>query len=107
VSIWGIVALSVVLRFSAAGTDGSTPPPARRYVVKQSRRPIRSARAFDRAHALCGGRCSFSVTTVGGPAELRITRLRRHTVYHYAVRALDNVSGRPGPRSKSVRVRTR
>jgi len=39
----------IVLSFRAAGTDGSRPPAARAYLVKQSSRPIRGARAFSRA----------------------------------------------------------
>jgi hypothetical protein len=42
----------IVLSFGAAGTDGtdgSRPPAARAYLIKQSSRPIRGARAFSRA----------------------------------------------------------
>ncbi|MFP5363580.1 MAG: hypothetical protein ACLGI5_12725 [Thermoleophilia bacterium] len=98
---------AVVLRFKAPGTDRSRPPAARGYVVRQSRRPIRSARDFTRAQTLCRGTCRFAVRTPGAEIMLTITDLRRRTTYHYAVAARDNVSGRLGPRSKTVAVRTR
>ena len=86
----------VHLSFHAAGTDGSKPPGARRYLVKQSRRPIRTKRQFSRAHSLCKGKCSFKITDVGAPLTLKITDLHRRARYYYAVRALDNVTGRVG-----------
>ena len=99
----------VRLTFGAPGTDGNSPPAARTYVVKQSRRPIRSARAFRRAQALCARRrCRFAgVTDVGALLRLTITDLRRRTTYYYAVAARDNVTGKLGPRSRTARVRTR
>jgi hypothetical protein len=98
----------VVLSFKAAGTDGRRPPAARNYVIKQSRRPIRSARSFRRAEALCDGTCRFSsVRRVGASITIRVTDLRPRTVYHYSVAARDNVSKRLGRRSGSVRVQTR
>jgi hypothetical protein len=97
----------IELSFRVAGTDGSRPPAAQRYVVKQSARPIRSSRAFERAPALCGGRCRFTVTSLGVSVTLTITDLRSKRRYHYAVAALDNVSGRRGPRSASVSARAR
>jgi len=96
----------IVLSFSAPGTDGSRPPAARRYVVKQSLGPIRDLRAFGRARTLCGGACGFPAIRVGAKLSLTITGLRRHTTYYYAVAARDNVSGRLGPRSLVVKVRT-
>ena len=99
---------TIVLRFKAAGTHGSRPPAARSYVVKQSRRPIRSARAFRRAQTLCRGRCRFPASIgVGGQLEVTVEDLRPRTTYYYAVAARDNVSRRLGPRSRSVGVRTR
>ena len=95
----------IILRFNAAGSDGSRPPAARSYVVKQSRRPIRSARGFRRAPSLCKGRCSFDITRVGAALSLTVTDLRRRAVYYFAVAARDNVSGRTGPRSRALRVR--
>ena len=86
--------------------DG-TSPAARRYVVKQSTRPIRNGRGFRRAQTLCRGRCSFDVTFVGAKLSLAITDLRPRTTYYYAVTALDNVSGRPGGRSPTVKARMR
>jgi alpha-tubulin suppressor-like RCC1 family protein len=95
------------LAFRAVGTDGVNPPAARSYVIKQSRAPIRSARAFARAASLCRGTCSFNVTAVGAPLELTVTELRRRVTYHYAIAAVDNVSGRVGPRSATIKVRVR
>ena len=97
----------VVLTFTAPGTDGSRPPAAKTYVVKQSRRPIRGARAFRRARALCNGSCRFpSITRVGGQLTLAVTDLRPGAAYYYAVAARDNVSRLLGRRSRTVRVRT-
>ena len=97
----------VRLSFAVVGTQGLEPPAARRYVIKQSSRPIRSARDFRRAASLCGGKCSFDVTSVGAAVTLTVTDLRRRGTYHYAVAALDNVSGRAGPRSPTIKVRAR
>jgi hypothetical protein len=97
----------LVLTFPASGSDGMRLPAARSYVVKQSRRPIRTARDFRRAASLCRGVCRFSVTQPRTNLSLTVTDLRRRTVYYYAVAARDNVSGRIGPRSKTIRVRTR
>ena len=96
---------TVVLTFSAPGTDGARPPAARRYLVKQSPRPIRSRRDAAQATALCRGSCRFSVTRVGTRIRLTITKLRPRRTYHYTVAAFDNVSGRPG-RPRAVTVRT-
>jgi len=96
----------VVLLFGAPGTDGSRPPAARRYLVKQSFRPIRSTRDPAGTQTLCHGSCRFAVVTVGTRIRLTVTNLRPHTRYFYAVTARDNVSGRPGPRA-SVNVKTR
>lgn len=98
---------AVVLSFKAVGTDGPRAPAAQGYVVKQSTRPIRTARDFSRARALCRGNCRFAVTQPGAAVSLTVTGLRRRTAYHYAVAARDNVSGKRGPRSRTVMVRTR
>ena len=98
---------SVVLDFRAPGTDGSNPPAARGYLVKQSLRPIRTTRDFERAPALCRGTCAFRFTAVGASARLTVTELRRRTTYYYAIAARDNVSHRRGPRSKTVAAKTR
>ena len=101
-------ARTVQLTFKAVGTDGSKLPAANTYLVKQSRRPIRTARAFSRATSLCKGRCSFSnITRVGASLTLNVTRLRRGARYYFAVAGRDNVTRRKGPRSKAVRVRVR
>ena len=97
----------VALSFNAPGTDGSRPPAARSYVVKQALRSISGARGFGRARSLCGRVCRFSVTEVGARITLTITDLRPRTTYYYAAAARDNVSGRLGPRSQTVTARTR
>jgi hypothetical protein len=99
---------SIVLAFNAAGTDRNLPPAARTYLVKQARRPIRSRRGFRRAQTLCEGRCRFpAIREVGGEVTLTVNDLRPRTTYYYAVAARDNVSGRLGPRSGSVKAQTR
>ena len=96
----------VKLSFTVAGTDNGKAPAARGYLVKQSRKPIRTARDFRRAAALCKGRCAFyGLTSIDATAELEITNLVPGRLYHYAVAARDNVSSRVGPRSRSVAVR--
>ncbi len=97
----------MVLSFRAPGTAGRRPPPAREYVVKQSRRPIRDRRGFRRAQTLCRGRCRFDVRRVGATIELTVTDLQPGTIYYYSVLARDNVSGRPGHRSLTAKARTR
>ncbi len=99
-------ARTITLTFRAAGTDGSSPPPARSYIIKQSRRPIRTRRAFRRAQTLCKRVCRFPITQTAAPLRLNVTQLRRNTRYYYAVAARDNVSGRLGPRSKTVDAKT-
>jgi alpha-tubulin suppressor-like RCC1 family protein len=96
----------IVLTFRAPGTDGSKPPGAERYVVKQSARPIRTAADFRRASPLCNGSCTFKGAVLGATINLNVTDLARRRVYYYAVAARDNVTGRPGPLSASVRART-
>jgi len=97
----------IKLRFLAPSSDGSNPPAARKYQIKQAFRPIRSARDFRRARPLCKGSCRFDVTDLRAKLTLTITDLRRRRTYFYAIVARDNVSGRPGRRSKTIRVRTR
>jgi hypothetical protein len=95
-----------VLTFSATGTHGTQPPAALRYLVKQSRRPIRTARAFRRAQTLCDGSCNFPKVRVGATLSVLIGDLHPRTTYYYAVAARDNVSCRLGPRSRTVSART-
>ena len=97
----------IVLRFTAAGTDGSKLPAARGYLVKQSLQPIRTLADFERAPALCDGTCFVDVLGVGADIRLRVNDLRPRTTYHYAVAARDNVTAQRGPRSKSVQATTR
>jgi hypothetical protein len=96
----------IVLRFAAPGSDGAGPPPARRYIVKQSRTPIVDARSFAAARSLCdGGVCRFSPARVGDLLTITVTRLRAGTSYHYAVRAVDEAGNR-GPISNRARATT-
>ncbi len=97
----------VVLTFEASGSDRRHAPTARAYLVKQSRRAIRRGRHFARAPALCRGFCRFSPAVVGTKLTLTVTGLRPRTTYYFAVAARDNVTRKRGPRSTTVRVRTR
>jgi alpha-tubulin suppressor-like RCC1 family protein len=98
----------IILTFDAPGTDGPRPPAARAYLIKQSLRPIRSARRFRRAQTLCNGTCRFpTVTRVGTQINFRVTGLRPDTTYYYVAAARDNVSRRLGARSAAVKARTR
>jgi chitodextrinase len=94
------------LSFRAPGSDRGRPPPPRRYVVKQSRRPISSSRRFRRAQSLCRRGCRFSPRQVGDVLTLTVTGLRSGRRYHYAVRARD-AAGNTGPRSRSQAASTR
>jgi hypothetical protein len=100
-------ATKVELSFLAPGSDGQRPPAAHSYLVKQSLAPIRGRRGFRRAQTLCDGACRFAVSRVGEKITLTVTDLRPNSTYHYAIAARDNVSGRLGPRSGAVSVRTR
>jgi hypothetical protein len=96
----------VVLSFLAAGSNGTSPPPASRYVVKQSLKPIDDAGDFKDAQTLCGSQgCGFDPPGVGQRLDLTITDLRPNTTYYYAVAAL-NDAGQQGPRSQTVSVKT-
>ncbi len=95
----------VVLTFNAPGSAGSRAPAARAYLVRQSVSPRR--RILARAPALCRGSCRFVSTAVGAKLSLTVTGLRPRTTYFYVVSARDNVSGKLGRRSLTVRVRTR
>ena len=69
----------VLLSFAAPGSVGGSGPAARRFVVKQSMRPIRGERGFGHAFTLCGGRgCGFAPSRVGQRLKLQITDLRPH-----------------------------
>jgi len=97
----------VELAFQAPGSDRTRPPAARSYVIMQSARPIRTARDLKRAQALCKANCRFGRPTLGERLTLKVTDLRPKTTYYYTIAARDNVSGRLGPRSQTVRIRTR
>jgi hypothetical protein len=103
----GVSKSKIELSFSSPGTDGSRGPAATAYVVRQSLRPIRSAREFRLAQTLCNGACRFPITRVGELNKLTIADLRPRTTYYYAIAARDNVSGRLGPRSRTVSTKTR
>ncbi len=98
---------AIILTFSAPGSDGTHPPAARAYLVKQSRSPIRSPRDFRQAATLCNGSCRFRVAAVGTTIKLTITHLAPHTIYYYAIAARDNISNILGPRSQTIAIRTR
>ncbi len=102
-----IARTQIELDFNAPGTDRDHPPAARSYLVKQSTRPIRNPRDFARAQTLCAGTCRFDVSRIGAQIALTITGLRPHTTYYYAIAARDNVSAKRGPRSQTVKARTR
>jgi len=97
---------TITLSFDAAGTDHERPPAARRYLIRQSTQPIRTARDFRTSHALCHGSCAFNVVKVGATIVQRVTGLDRRRTYYYAIEARDNVSKRPGPRSPTIQART-
>jgi len=97
----------IVLSFRAPATNGDNSPAASAYLVKQARRPIRGARRFRRAQTLCKGACRFSPPGVGAKIKLTITDLRPNTTYYYAVAARDITSDTLGPRSRTVKAKTR
>lgn len=91
----------IELVFSAPGS-----PPARNYVVKQSRSRITGAEAFSRARSLCGGTCRFGPRRAGERLTLSVGGLRPKTAYHYALRAI-GADGRLYPISNVASARTR
>jgi Galactose oxidase, central domain len=97
---------TIRLRFRASASDRRAGPPVRRYVIKQSTRPIDGARGFKRARSLCTRSCRFAPLRVGARLRLSVTKLCLGATYYYAIRALDE-GGNLGPRSRSVAVRTR
>ena len=96
----------IELDFTAPGTNGRNPPAADSYLVKQSLTPIANQHDFTYAPALCNGACRFGVTQVGTMFKLTVTSLTPRTTYYYAIAALDNVTGRPGPRSHTIKAKT-
>lgn len=92
----GLTATSIGIAFMAPGTDGTIPPPVRGYLVKQSRKPIRTWGEFQKAQTLCGGDCAFNVVHVGDFVSLEVTNLKPYTPYYYAIAPRDNVSLRCG-----------
>lgn len=104
-TVKALSATKLRLSFRAPGSDGARPPPADRYVIKQSRSPITTARAFARARSLCRRVCRFSPRRVGDLLRLTVTGLLPGTRYHFSVRAGD-AAGNLGPRSESRSART-
>jgi len=102
-----ISSTTILLTFTAPGSDANSLLAARAYLVKQSRHPIRGARARQQAQTLCHGSCRFNVSAVGTKIELTIKHLAHHTTYYLTVAARDNVSGRLGEHSPPVKVTTR
>lgn len=87
----------VELSFSAPGSNGVDPPPATRYVVKQSLDPISDER-FESAPALCGGFCNLAPAAVGDRLTISVDDLAQGTTYYYRLRAID-AAGNTGPLS--------
>ena len=92
---------SVQLAFSAPGS-----PPARSYVIKQSRARITGAATFARARSLCGGVCRFVPPATGARLTLTVGSLRPKTTYFYALRAVGE-DGRQYPTSNVASATTR
>ena len=92
-------ASGVRLTWSAPASDGLFPPPAGRYVVRQSNPDggaVGEEATFAAARDLCmGGVCEFSPAAVGAKLSLTITDLRPGTTYHYALRAVNDIGGGP------------
>jgi hypothetical protein len=96
----------VKLTFKAAGSNGDNPPPANKYLVKQTSGPLATAQDFDAAPSLCGRACTFSPAKVDDGLTLTITGLSPSTAYRYALRAQDD-EGTLGAMSNTVEVTTR
>jgi hypothetical protein len=75
-------------------------------LIKQSLQPIANAHDSNTAQALCNGACRFSITQIGTQIKLAVNGLRPHTIYYYAIAALDNVTARPGAASLTVKTQT-
>ncbi|MDQ6607415.1 MAG: hypothetical protein M3Z06_12815 [Actinomycetota bacterium] len=101
-----ISSTKILLSFIAPGSDANNPPAARAYLVQQSRKAIRSIGDLQQAQTLCHGSCRIKVTALGARIKLTITQLAPRTTYYYTIAARDNVSGRLGPHSRTVKVRT-
>jgi photosystem II stability/assembly factor-like uncharacterized protein len=101
-----VKARAVKLAFSAPGSDGTAGSPVRKYIVKQSTRPIRSKRDWRQALTLCGKTCKFVPLEVGDTLTLKITHLRPNTTYYYKVVPVD-AAGNRGGKSNQARVTLR
>ena len=77
------------LRFGAPASDGRAGPPVRRFILKQSTRPIKTARGFRKARSLCRSSCRFGPRRVGSRLTLTVRGLCPGRRYFYAIRAKD------------------
>lgn len=93
-------ATRIRLSFKATGA-----PPARRYLIKQSRVAITSTRRFRLGRSLCRGTCHFTPREEDDRIRLLVTGLRPSTRYCYAARA--RVGRRVARRSKGACARTK
>ena len=96
----------VQLRWRAPGSDGRDGPPVKRYVIKQSERPITSPRRFRRARSLCRSNCRFAPRRRGAQLALLVSGLCPGRRYHYAIRAKDE-GGNLSPVTRFHPVRTK
>jgi len=97
--------IDVTFSAPAAGTAAPADQlPAKRYLVKQSRRPITPA-TFAAGTTLCGGACSFTVSRPGDRIKLMVGDLIPDRQYYYALRPLDS-AGRTGALSNVAGTRT-
>lgn len=89
---------SVLDAVRSVGTRGP-----RRFIVKQSLRPISGGRDFSRAFTLCGRFCRVgSVRRIGQRLKLTVTGLRRRTTYYYAVKAIGDSGSARTPRGREL-----
>jgi len=101
-----VKARTVKLVFSAPGSDGALGSPVRKYIVKQSTKPIKSNRAWKQALTLCGKTCKFVPVAVGDTLTLKVTHLKPDTTYYYRVVPVDTAGNR-GEKSNQARVAVR
>lgn len=93
----------VRLTWSAPASDGSFPPPAGRYIVKQSTSPITNEADFAAARSLCAEGCRYSPGAVGHQLSLSVANLGAGATYHYSIRAVNEID-LTGPMSNAASV---